>query len=502
MTRLRDLFILLLLTQQTLGQSATPPNIIIVLADDLGYGDLSCYNDSSKIQTPNLDRLASGGVRFVDAHSPAAVCTPSRYGLLTGRYPWRSKLKSGVLWAYDWPLIEPERETIASYFKKAGYRTGMTGKWHLGWQWPVKPGQTIDSLSFGGRSEEQTLARESALDFSRPVNGGPMSCGFDYSYAVDIPSLPPFAFMENGIWSGGTPEIVKPEGMSGAKGLMQKGWQSSDMNQRVMEKATAFIQESEGPFFLYLPLNVPHQPVAPFKSYVDKSAAGDYGDVVMEMDDHIGKLLQLLKETGKYDNTIIVFSSDNGSVNDAGDSKLRGLDWSAFGAGFGMYSHRSNGLWRGMKGDAWEGGHRVPLIIHWPEKIPGGRTSDQLISLVDIFPTLATLAGFERKKELTEDGLNFSNVLLYNSKKDVRDHLIIQSSKGVLAARKGKWKYIDCNYSGGNLINRFIPNDQKVQTPGQLYDMERDPFEQNNLYERFPSVVARLRSLIQTTKTL
>lgn len=480
------------------AQPGKSPNVIVILADDLGFGDLSCYNPASRIQTPHIDKLAKNGVSFHDAHTASSVCTPSRYALLTGRYPWRSKLKSGVLWAYDWPLIEAGRETMASYFSKKGYRTALTGKWHLGWRWPVKPGETIDTISFGGRKEEQTLDRESKIDFTSRVLGGPMDCGFDYTFAVDIPSLPPFAFIENGHWSGGIPSIMKPDTMSGAKGLMQEGWQSSDMNARVMNKAFQFIKTpAKDPFFLYLPLNIPHQPVAPAAEFKGSSAAGDYGDFVVEMDAYIGKLIALLTETGAYENTIIVFTSDNGSVNDAGDNKIKGPDWSQFGSGFSMFGHRSNGQWRGMKGDIWEGGHRVPLIIHWPHGIPGGRISQQLVGLQDLFSTLASLSEGKTVKGVSEDGVDFSSSLTGNKDRKGRDHIIFHSSRGELAVRQGRWKFINCNYSGGNLFNPFIPNNQTFTTSGQLYDMQKDPFEQNNLYDSLPSVVAKLRVLIR-----
>jgi arylsulfatase A-like enzyme len=485
-------------TNKVLAQKEGLPNVIVIMADDLGYGDLSCYNDSSRIHTMNLDRLAAGGVQFLDAHSASAVCTPSRYALLTGRYPWRSKLKSGVLWAYDWPLIEPGMQTMASFFKKSGYRTAMTGKWHLGWRWPVKVGEQIDTVRFGGRSEEQTLERESKIDFQSAVSGGPLDCGFDYTFAVDIPSLPPFAFIENGRWSGGTPSVMKPESVSGAKGMMQEGWESSSMNSRIMDKAFEFIRgKSDEPFFLYLPLNLPHQPVAPSPEFSGTSAAGDYGDFVMEMDGYMGRLMSLLRDLGKYENTIVVFTSDNGSVNDAGDSKIKGADWARFGSGYAMFGHRSNGNWRGMKGDSWEGGHRVPLIVHWPAKVKSGLKSTHLVGLQDVFTTLVNLCGLNSGVGLTEDGIDFSPVLLGDKGFKGREGMVFHSSKGVLSVRMGKWKYIDCDYSGGSLFNPFIPNNQRVVTPGQLYDMENDPGEKINLFDDQPSVVSRLRAAIR-----
>ena len=316
-------------SQSQVNKLSSRPNIIYILADDLGYGDIFAYNKDSKIPTPNIDRLASSGMKFNNAHSASAVCTPSRYSILTGNYPWRSELKRGVLWSYDWPLIKKDQLTVGQFLKNNGYNTAIIGKWHLGWSWPVKKGEFIDSTRWGAMGE--TAERERRIDFTQPLKGGPLSCGFDYQFGVDIPSLPPFCFIENGNIVGENLTQQKPQDIVGAKGMMQSGWTSEKMLPTIINKADEYIRnqvntKNQKPFFLFLSLSAPHVPIAPNQSYKGKSKAGDYGDFVFEMDDYIGRILNTLNELDITKNTLVIFTSDNGGAMQAGDLTTRGIE--------------------------------------------------------------------------------------------------------------------------------------------------------------------------------
>ncbi|RYD90117.1 MAG: hypothetical protein EOP54_24475, partial [Sphingobacteriales bacterium] len=447
------------------------PNIIYILADDMGYGDLSCYNPQSKINTPNIDRLAANGMKFTNAHSASSVCTPSRYSIMTGRYAWRGKMKYGVLWTYDWPLIEKGRLTVGQFLKDNGYNTGIIGKWHLGWNWPIKPGEKIDTNKLGGRGMKESRAREQQIDVTRPLKGGPLACGFDYQFGIDIPSLPPFCFIENGNIVGPTLTEVRNDDEGMFPGYNQKGWKSDEIMPTMMSKAMTFVNEkakSDKPFFLYLPLTVPHHPISPGKEYLGKSQMGHYGDAIQEMDDYIGKLMALLKELKIDRNTLVIFTSDNGSIMDVG-AFTKNPQWSVAGSGLKLFGHKSNGDLRGIKGDIYEGGHRIPFIASWSKVIPAGKTSDALISLTDLFATTAGIINKPLPADCADDSFDIS--VLFKGKPiktPVRETAIFHSSKGIFAIEKGDWKYIEANDSGGTLKSPLI-KDSIYTTPAQLY---------------------------------
>ena len=480
------------------------PNIIYILADDLGYGDVLAYNKYSKIPTPNIDRLASSGMKFNNAHSASAVCTPSRYSILTGNYPWRSGLKKGVLWAYDWPLIKKDQLTVGQFLKNNGYHTAIIGKWHLGWSWPVKKGEFIDSTRWGAMNE--TNERERKIDFTQPLKGGPLSCGFDYQFGVDIPSLPPFCFIENGNIIGGNLMQQKPQDIVGAKGMMESGWTSEKMLPTIINKADEYIRNqvktnNQQPFFLFLSLSAPHVPIAPNQSYKGKSKAGDYGDFVFEMDDYIGRILNTLDELNITKNTLVIFTSDNGGTMQAGDLTTRGVEASTFGSLYKLYNHNSSGKWKGMKGDIWEGGHRVPFIASWPSVIPAGKTNNNKISLTDFFATCSGILNIALPQSAAIDSYNmFETFKGKNQNKPTRENILYSSSKGCISIHKGRWKYIDCNDSGGSLVNQHIKNDYVYETAGQLYDMEKDETETTNLYNKYPLIVKELKQLVEIYK--
>ncbi|RYE18999.1 MAG: sulfatase [Sphingobacteriales bacterium] len=483
-------------------QAPQKPNIIYILADDLGYGDVSCYNPQSKISTPNIDKLAAGGMKFTNAHSASSVCTPSRYSIMTGRYSWRSKMKFGVLWTYDWPLIEQGRLTVGQFLKNNGYNTAIIGKWHLGWSWPVKQGEQIDTLRLGGRNMEQSLAREQKIDLSQPLKGGPLSCGFDYQYGIDIPSLPPFCFIENGKVVGPQLTKVSKDDEGGFPGYIQEGWRSDEIMPSLMGKAMDFVNEkakSDKPFFLYLPLAIPHHPIAPGKAYLGKSKMGSYGDAVQEMDDYVGRLMQLLKQLNIDKNTLVIFTSDNGSIMDAGSFSTNPA-WGATGAGLKLFGHQSNKNFRGIKGDIYEGGHRVPFIAHWPKKIKPGKTSDAAISLTDLFATCAGIINKPLPNSSADDSFDISPLLTGKTKLPVRQSIIFHSSKGTFAIEQGDWKYIESNGSGGTLKNPLV-RDTVYATPGQLYNIKNDPGETENLYSSYPAIVKHLNDLLARQKT-
>ncbi len=461
----------------------------------MGYGDPRCYNPDSRISTPFMDQMAREGMRFTNAHASSSVCTPSRYGILTGRYAWRSKLKSGVLWSYDWPLIEEGRPTLASYLKLNAYHTSIIGKWHLGWNWPVKAGAQIDSIKWGGRSARQTLAREALLDFSRPLRGGPLSCGFDYQFGIDIPSLPPFAFIENG-------RVLGEQDTAASRimnGYTQRGWKNENMMPALLEKSIGLIRAQAGeeqPFFMFIPLTAPHTPIYPNQTFRGKSQAGDYGDFVSEVDDFLGRILAVLKAQGIDDRTIVFFTSDNGAISAAGDHRLRNAEWAAFGSLIPLFGHNSSGGWRGMKGDLFEGGHRIPLLVRWPGRIAAGSYSDSLVSLTDIFATCADIIGQPLSDGVAPDSYSFLGLLDGKKQPGGRMSMVAHSSYGNLSLTRGNLKYLNCNHSGGNLKDAFKKEVDTVDTPSQLYDLSADPGERHNLYRARPAQVRELDILL------
>lgn len=501
-------FLSMLLVLQIASKAKTTanyekPNIIFILADDLGYGDLSCYNKVSKISTPNLDQLAAGGMMFTNAHAAASVCTPSRYALLTGENPYRSRLKNGgVLWSYDWPLIDSKTITVAQLLKENGYQTALCGKWHLGWQWPVKAGSFIDTAKFGGRDKTQSLEREEKIDLSKQMQSGPLACGFNYYFGVDIPSLPPFCFIENNQVYGKIPDTMKPDNMSGLKGLMQDGWSSENMFPVIMNKTLEYVSaitttQNQKPFFLLLSLTAPHTPIAPATAFKGKSQAGDYGDFVFEIDSYVRKLVQLLETSGQLKNTLIIFSRDNGPINVGGDLYGSNAELSNFGSLTEYYNHASASHLRGMKGDAWEGGHRIPFIAYWQNLIPAQSSNDNVITLTDFFRTCAGILGISVADTVARDSHNIFPLLKNQRIKNYKlRYIITQSSKGIYSIENGKWQYIAGNNSGGGLFNYYHPDSVTYAEPGQLYNMQKDIGEHVNLYASKQNRVKKLSALL------
>ena len=472
------------------------PNIVIILADDLGYGDPQVYNPDSKIPTPHIDALASRGMRFTDAHTPSSVCTPTRYGLLTGRYAWRTELKRSVLWTWDKPLIAPDRPTIPKLLRSKDYNTACIGKWHLGWRWPSKAGEgySNDSLPIGQYGFEGRNDHWRQIDFSKPLSGGPLEAGFDYYFGDDVPNFAPYTYFENDRLLA-IPDAIKPDSMFGNPGPMLTGWSLEQVMPTITEKAVEYIhQQSKGnrPFFLYFSLTAPHTPIAPTFQFKGKSEAGLYGDFVHEVDWSVGQILQALQATGLLENTLLIFTSDNGSPQRDGEN-MNGPIGSVK-----KYGHDPSKPWRGMKGDIWEGGHRVPFIASWPAKIKSNIVSDQLICLTDIGATLNSILDLPIDTKSMEDSFDFSATLFGQDTTAIRTSIVHHSLDGTFAIRKGEWKLILGKDSGGfskNLDTKGIP----VDTEGQLYHLGNDPVEQNNLFTDHPEKVRELKALLEST---
>ena len=461
------------------AQDKKLPNIVFILADDLGYGDLSYLNEKGKIKTPNLDRMAENGVVFNDAHSSSAVSTPSRYGILTGRYNWRSTLKNGVLGWYDKPLIAGDRTTMASMLRNQGYHTACIGKWHLGMNFPTKDGEkpvdTPDAYN---------------LDFSKEITGGPCDVGFEYFFGVDAPNYPPYCFIETR-HTMGMPDFYYPlsKEMDSRPGRGLANWKMEEILPALEEKAVTYITQAasnEDPFFLYIPLTSPHTPIVPTDEFADQSKLNKYADFVMQSDAVVGNIMKALADNNIADNTIIVFTSDNGCSPQA-DFKL-----------LAEKGHNPSYIFRGMKSDLFEGGHHIPCIVSWPSEINHHRV-DQTISLIDFMATFACITGYELSDDEAEDSYNILPLLIQaDYKPKIREATVYHSIRGDFTICKGDWKLLLSPSSGGWSFPKPGNDDELIKTlPSiQLYNMKDDPAETNNVYAEYPEIVNELKALM------
>ena len=438
------------------------PNIVVILADDQGYGDLTCYNPESLIPTPHTDRLARSGMMFTDAHSGSAVCSPTRYGLLTGRYAWRSWLKYHVLRPYDPPLIEAGRLTLPAMLRKEGYRTACIGKWHLGWNWPKKDGD---------------------WDFTQPIADGPLTRGFDSYFGTDVPNYPPYCFINNDRTVGLPTATKTTADLSGRVGPMLPGWRTDEILPTLARKAVEHIREqsrSGKPFFLYLPLTSPHEPIAPSPRFAGKSGIGPLADFMMETDAVVGQVVDALDGVK---NTLVIYASDNGHATYTGLKELAAK------------GHKASGPYRGDKASIYEGGHRVPLMARWPGRIRPGSSSSQLVCLTDLMATIAATVGVRLPADAAEDSLSFLPAL-EGRREAARTAIVHHSSPGQFAVREGPWKLI---------LPEMPPNLPTNMRPEvraeELYNLEADPAETNDLRARHPEIAARLRDLLERYKT-
>ncbi len=455
------------------------PNIVIILADDLGYGDLSCYG-ATKINTPNIDKLANQGMRFTDAHTSSSVCSPSRYSLLTGRYCWRTPLKNGPLPQSAGLWFEEARITLPSMLKDEGYVTGGFGKWHLGLGEP-----------------RQELNIKAGPDWNRELTLSPNDIGFDYYYGTPGGhNMSPHVNIENhfviGVEDGlkvrdqyrfDDAKKTDPE-----KLLELETYNRYDPHQLALNhtrRAVDFIKTNSGsPFFIYLPTVNVHLPHTPHEVFQGKSKVGVYGDFVQELDWVVGQIYKTLENEGLLDNTLIIFSSDNGATRDP-----------AF-----AYGHFSNGQLRGQKGDIWEAGHRVPFIASWLGHIKSGTTSTQLICLTDVMPTIAAILGRSLPKTVAEDGYNILPALLGEDNAPIRETIVHHSAYGMFAIRKGPWKLCLTPGSGGLIEKERLAEAGMGVPEGQLYNLEQDLAEKKNQFEKHPEIVAELKTLLEEFK--
>jgi len=462
------------------------PNIIYVLADDLGYGDVAAFNKNGKIPTPNLDKLAGEGMSFTDAHTSSAVCTPTRYGILTGRYNWRSDIQRGVLKGTSDALIHNDRSTVASILKESGYTTSFIGKWHLGWNW--------------ARFDKDSI------DFSKPVKKGPNDLGFDYAFGhCGSLDMPPYVYVENGMPTMiPTKTTTNPDKQAWwREGLTADDFVHEDVTPNFFNKAVDYIKKQAGnekPFFLYLPLPSPHTPILPTEEYQGKSGLeNSYADFVMMVDDYMGTLLSEVKKAGVEDNTLIIFTSDNGCSPRAKIDDLMAK------------GHNPSGIYRGHKADIFEGGHRVPFIAKWPGVIAAGSIDNQTICTTDFMATAAAISGYELKDNEAEDSYNMMPLFTQKFKGDsFREATVHHSINGSFAIRKGNFKLILCSNSGGwsyprpgkkkGLYNgSFVSKkilEQKSFPDFQLYNLKEDPSELINLQAEMPEKVIELKALL------
>ena len=453
------------------GEGANP-NIVLILADDLGHGDLSCNNPNSKIPTPNLDRLASEGINFSDAHTPSGVCSPTRYGLLTGRYAWRTRLQKGVLRGSSPPLIEKNRLTLAGMLTANGYATAAIGKWHLGRTWPL-----LDNT--------REVVPEN-IDWDKPAIYSPLDAGFTYYFGL---AKPAWAFMEN------RRVLVEPTekfdlrhlpakiiGPNNNRGFREPGFTFEKMIPAWVEKTNAFIRknaEAEKPFFVYFAPICPHRPINPNQEFHGKSDCGVFGDFVVELDTAVGKLLQTLEQSGVSKSTLVIFTADNGAETNTYEHIEKFDHWS------------SNGR-RGCKRDLYEGGHRVPFMARWPGQIPSGTQSDEIICLTDIMATTAAIVGYDLPPNSAEDSYNILPALRAEKMgQPIREATVHHSASGKFAIRQGDWVYIDAPSGADNREPRHVLESLGVQSheeQAELFNLVEDPNQTTNC----PNIPRRL----------
>lgn len=462
------------------------PNIVIILADDMGYGDVSGFNEQSKIITPNIDKLVNEGVSFTDAHTSSAVCTPTRYSILTGRYNWRSTLKNGVLSGYSKALIEEDRLTLPKFLQQQGYITAFTGKWHLGWDWAIAD---EDSMS------RNNLNARPTVDFSKPVKNGPGKRGFDYSFGFSGSlDMAPYVWVENDMPTAVPTKYTVDTGKQTwwRKGLTGDDFIHEQVLPEVTEKTIRFIDEHAGtgrPVFVYMALPAPHTPILPTKEFQGKSGLDNaYPDFVLMVDDVVGQVTEALERNGIAQNTILIFTSDNGCSPQADFEQLASK------------GHHPNYVFRGHKADIFEGGHHVPLVVRWPAKLQKD-ASDQLICTTDFYATFADILNAEFPDDAAEDSYSFAPALNLESNAVPRTGIVHHSINGSFAYRKGNYKAIFCPGSGGWSAPRPNSNEVDNLPPVQLYDLSTDIGETTNIQQLHPEIVEQYRTELSAIVT-
>ncbi len=453
------------------AKESPPVNVIVVMADDLGIGDTTPTNPDCQIETPHLQKLAAEGLTFLDAHSSSSVCTPTRYGLLTGRYNWRSRLARGVLSGTSDHLIPADRPTLGHLMRGADYHTAMIGKWHLGWDWHKVDGQ---------------------IDFSKPIKNGPNINGFDSYYAhCGSLDMAPYVWVDTGRATAIPNRVAGVSKQEDAYGWYRQGPISPDFEidevlPHLFDKAIAHVEqrvESDKPFFLYLALPAPHTPIVPVPPFKGASKINPYADFVMQLDHHMGQLMASLKAAGIDDQTLVIFTSDNGCSPEANFSELN------------KHGHDPSAGYRGHKADIYEGGHRVTFVARWPGRIEPGRTTKAMTCLTDIYPTLREVCGQEVKAMGGEDGFSLLSVF-DGAETSGRDTLVSHSIGGSFAIRQGPWKLCLCAGSGGWSAPTEAQAAKQQLPPLQLFNLDDDPSESKNLMDQHPQQVNRLLDLL------
>lgn len=488
----------LLACSQALANEANKfkPSILVILCDDLGYGDVRALNKGSKIATPQIDRLAAEGVSFTDAHSSSSVCSPTRYSLLTGRYNWRSRLQKGVLGGMSPRLIEPNQTTLATMLKQQGYNTACVGKWHLGVDW-----QLNEDADFKDDIEQGKDGWK--VDFTKPFTNGPTSVGFDYYFGISASlDMVPYTFLENDrVVVQPTLDVDFPMMLgrnpdrTTRRGPAAEGFDANQVLPRLTEKTVELIDgwaaeaKADKPFFIYLPLASPHTPIAPTQEWLGKSGLNPYADFVMQTDAAIGEILAALDRNQLTENTLVILTSDNGCSPQADFEELRKFD------------HNPNFIFRGNKADIFEGGHRVPYIARWPKVLKSGQQCQALVGLQDTMATCAQALGLEVGDDVAVDSYSWLahvNDDFVNARFPKRESLVHHSINGSFAIRRENWKLCFCPDSGGWSSPR--PNSKGVAElpPQQLFDLKADIGEKTNVTADQPQIVSQLTNELAT----
>lgn len=478
------------------------PNIVLILADDLGYGDVACYNPTSRIPTPNLDQLAADGMRFTDAHSPSTVCTPTRYSILTGRMAFRTGMASVFAGVGGPCLIEEGRLTLPQMLRERGYKTACFGKWHIGMSFFDKDGELITNRGLKGVQ---------AVDYSRPIPDGPLQRGFDHFFGtVSCPTTDwLYAYIDGDRIPNPPTQLLDksnlpkhPYSLDCRRGMIADDFDLERVDLVFLDKSVSFLEQQvesnpQQPFFLFHSMQAVHLPSFPAKEFQGKTKSGPHGDFIFEMDSIVGELLRTLERLGVADNTVVIFASDNGPEVLSVVHMRKNHD------------HDGARPWRGVKRDQWEGGHRTPFLVRWPGKVAAGSTTAQLTSLTDVMATCAEIVGYPLPNNAAEDSFNMLPVLLGQADgKPVREYVLQQTISLAMSIRSGPWKYLDHKGSGGNNYNRdgdwgmapYKLENTDPDAPGQLYNLDTDPGETINLYSKHPQKVKALKQQLEAFK--
>ena len=475
-----------LLPSLVMAADLDKPNIVYILADDMGYGDVQCLNpERGKIATPNMDKVAADGMTFTDAHTTSSVCTPTRYGIMTGRYNWRTKLQKSVLNGYGLPLIAADRMTVPSFLSDNGYKTAMIGKWHLGLDIATTDGKKAEpSGGLKPKVGKGTFPPEelSNIDWKGTIKGGPVDIGFDSWFGITASlDYPPYVWIRNRNWVG----IGDHAKAFRRPGPASEDFEAIDVLDKLAAETVEYISEykSEKPFFLYMPLPSPHTPIVPSKKWQGKSGIGSYGDYMMQTDDIVGQVVAALEAKGISENTLLVVTSDNGCSKAANFKNLE------------SHGHFASAQFRGSKADIWDGGHRVPFLVKWPQVIQAESVCDTLTCQTDLLATCAELLGKKLPATAGEDSESILPLLSGSPVEFSRKGIIHHSVSGCFAYRQDKWKLLLAKGSGGWTSPTENMMSKVADAPkGQLYNLEEDPGEKNNLFLTSPDVVESLMS--------